>query len=83
MVLKVYKYGEAVLREKAVPVALVDDRLRQLADDMIETMHRAKGVGLAAERAYARGEAVSAQELLPVYLRPAQAERLRSSKLNQ
>ena len=50
MVLKVYKYGEAVLREKAVPVALVDDRLRQLADDMIETMHRAKGVGLAAEQ---------------------------------
>ena len=43
----------------------------------------AVGVGLAAERAYARGEAVSAQELLPVYLRPAQAERLRSSKLNQ
>jgi tRNA threonylcarbamoyladenosine biosynthesis protein TsaB len=26
---------------------------------------------------------VSAQELLPVYLRPAQAERLRSSKSNQ
>ena len=43
----------------------------------------AVGVGLAAERAYARGEAVSAQELLPVYLRPAQAERLRSSKSNQ
>ena len=43
----------------------------------------AVGVGLAAERTYARGEAVSAQELLPVYLRPAQAERLRSSKLNQ
>ena len=43
----------------------------------------AVGVGLVAERAYARGEAVSAQELLPVYLRPAQAERLRSSKLNQ
>ena len=40
----------------------------------------AVGVGLAAERAYARGETVSAQELLPVYL---QAERLRSSKLNQ
>ncbi len=50
MVLKVYKYGEAVLREKSVPVALVDDRLRKLADDMIETMHRAKGVGLAAEQ---------------------------------
>lgn len=50
MVLKVYKYGEAVLREKSVPVALVDDRLRKLADDMIETMHWTKGVGLAAEQ---------------------------------
>lgn len=43
----------------------------------------AVGVGLAAERAYARGETVSAQELLPVYLRPAQAERLRNAKLEQ
>ena len=48
--LKVYKYGEAVLREKALPVAVVDDRLRKLADDMIDTMHDAKGVGLAAEQ---------------------------------
>ncbi len=43
----------------------------------------AVGVGLAAERAYARGEAVSAQALLPVYLRPAQAERLRSEKADR
>lgn len=50
MVLKVYKYGERVLREKAVPVARVDEGLRRLADDMLETMHRAKGVGLAAEQ---------------------------------
>ena len=48
--LKVYRYGEKVLREKATPVAVVDDRLRKLADDMIETMHDAKGVGLAAEQ---------------------------------
>lgn len=50
MILKVYKYGEAVLRTKAVPVAVVDDHLRQLAEDMLETMHHAKGVGLAAEQ---------------------------------
>ena len=48
--LKVYKYGEKVLREKATPVAIVDDRLRKLADDMIEAMHESKGVGLAAEQ---------------------------------
>ena len=48
--MKVYKYGEQVLREKATPVAVVDDNLRKLAEDMIETMHAAKGVGLAAEQ---------------------------------
>ncbi|MDO4812372.1 MAG: tRNA (adenosine(37)-N6)-threonylcarbamoyltransferase complex dimerization subunit type 1 TsaB, partial [Eubacteriales bacterium] len=36
----------------------------------------AVGVALAAEH----GKSVSAQELLPVYLRPAQAERLRSER---
>ena len=50
MKLKVYKYGEKVLREKATPVVVVDDRLRKLAADMLETMHDAKGVGLAAEQ---------------------------------
>ena len=50
MKLKVFKYGEKVLREKANPVAVVDDRLRKLAADMLETMPAAKGVGLAAEQ---------------------------------
>ena len=50
MKLKVYRYGEKVLREKSAPVACVTDALRRLADDMIETMHAAKGVGLAAEQ---------------------------------
>ena len=50
MKLKVFKYGEKVLREKATPVVVVDDRLRKLAEDMIETMHESKGVGLAAEQ---------------------------------
>jgi len=50
MVLKVCKYGEKVLREKATPVAVVTDELRKVADDMVETMHKAKGVGLAAQQ---------------------------------
>ena len=50
MILKIYKYGESVLREKAKPVALVDDRQRKQAEDMLETMHKAGGVGLAAEQ---------------------------------
>jgi len=48
--LKIFKYGEPVLREKAEPVAVVADALRTLAADMIDTMHRSKGVGLAAEQ---------------------------------
>lgn len=50
MALKIYKYGEKVLREKASNVPVVTDELRALADEMIETMHKAKGVGLAAQQ---------------------------------
>lgn len=50
MVLKVYRYGEKILREKATPVVFVDDAQRRLADDMLETMHVARGVGLAAQQ---------------------------------
>jgi peptide deformylase len=50
MALKVYKYGEKVLREKAVAVPTVDEKLRRLADEMLETMHSARGVGLAAQQ---------------------------------
>ena len=50
MSLKIFKYGEKVLREKAGPVAVVTDALRALADEMRDTMHKAKGVGLAAQQ---------------------------------
>ncbi len=50
MTLKIHKYGDAVLREKATPVPLVTAELRELADAMIEAMHKARGVGLAAEQ---------------------------------
>lgn len=36
------------LKTKAAPVAAVDDRVRALLDDMLETMYAAPGVGLAA-----------------------------------
>ncbi|MGH6645331.1 peptide deformylase [Aquabacterium sp.] len=41
-------YPDARLHKVAKPVATVDDRVRQLVDDMLETMYDAKGVGLAA-----------------------------------
>ncbi len=36
------------LREKAAPIAAVDDEIRALMDDMLETMYAAPGIGLAA-----------------------------------
>ena len=41
-------YGDPVLRQRAKDVADIDGRLRQLVDDMIQTMYEAPGVGLAA-----------------------------------
>lgn len=42
--------GSPVLRQRATPVAHVDDEVRQLVDDLFETMYAAKGVGLAANQ---------------------------------
>ncbi len=39
---------DPILKAKATPVAAVDDELRKLADDMLETMYDAPGIGLAA-----------------------------------
>lgn len=50
MTLPIVKYGSGVLREKARPVAAVTLDLVTLAQDMIDTMHGARGVGLAAEQ---------------------------------
>ena len=42
--------GSPVLRQRAAPVTGVDAAVRQLVDDLLETMHAAKGVGLAANQ---------------------------------
>lgn len=47
-ILKLEKYGSPVLREKALPVTKVDDEIRELVKNMIETMYAEGGVGLAA-----------------------------------
>lgn len=41
-------YGDPVLRQTARPVTDFDDDLAKLAEDMVETMYAASGVGLAA-----------------------------------
>jgi len=46
--LTILKYPDPRLHTVAKPVEQVDARIRQLADDMLETMYEADGVGLAA-----------------------------------
>ena len=46
--LPILRYPDARLHKVAQPVATVDAALRQLIDDMFETMYEAKGIGLAA-----------------------------------
>ncbi|MBR5646931.1 MAG: peptide deformylase [Treponema sp.] len=47
MILRVTKLGEDILRQVAQPVTEVNDEIRQLAQDMFETMIEYDGVGLA------------------------------------
>ena len=46
--LNILRYPDPRLHTVAKPVAEVDERIRQLVDDMFETMYDAQGVGLAA-----------------------------------
>ena len=41
---------DPLLRQVCAPVATVDDSIRALADDMLETMYEAPGIGLAASQ---------------------------------
>jgi peptide deformylase len=49
-ILPIRLFGDPVLRERAAEVTEFDDGLRRLADDMLETMRAAAGVGLAANQ---------------------------------
>lgn len=48
--LEIKKFGCATLRKKATPIHEVNDDVRQLIDDMFETMYDAEGIGLAAQQ---------------------------------
>ena len=46
--LEIITLPDPILRKLSTPIERVDDELRRLADDMLETMYDAPGVGLAA-----------------------------------
>jgi peptide deformylase len=50
MKLPIVKYGNPILRAKGKRIEQVDERIRSLAADMLETMHAANGIGLAAQQ---------------------------------
>jgi peptide deformylase len=50
MRLAIRKYGDPILRAKGTRVEAVDDEIRELAANMLETMKAANGVGLAAQQ---------------------------------
>ena len=50
MKLPIVRYGDPILRTKGKRIAAVDAHVRELAANMIETMHMANGIGLAAQQ---------------------------------
>ena len=40
--------GDEILKKKSKPVEVVDDRIKELVKDMIDTLHKNNGIGLAA-----------------------------------
>jgi len=50
MIYKIIKFANPVLRQKGSLVSEFKDELKKLAADMVETMHDAEGIGLAAQQ---------------------------------
>ncbi len=50
MPLRIVHYNDPVLRKKGAKVSHFDPALQQLGRDMVETMHAARGIGLAAQQ---------------------------------
>jgi len=68
MPLKIVRFNESILRKKGAKVTAFSAALAQLAADMIESMHAAEGIGLAAQQV---GQAL---QLCVIDLRPAEAK---------
>ncbi len=68
MILPIRVYGDEILRIEAAPVEADSEALQQLIDDMVETMHGASGIGLAAPQVGER------QRLFVLDLTPMQEE---------
>ncbi len=70
MILPILQYGDPILRAKGQRIEEIDDHIRELVANMIETMHAANGVGLAAQQI---GEALqlTVLDISPIEDRPS------------
>jgi peptide deformylase len=50
MILSIFQYGDPILRTKGKQIEKIDNHIRELVANMIETMHAAHGIGLAAQQ---------------------------------
>jgi len=50
MILSIFQYGDPILRTKGKQIEKIDNHIRELVANMIETMHAGHGVGLAAQQ---------------------------------
>ena len=48
--MRIFTYPDAILKAKAEPVQNIDEEIRNLVDNMCETMYSAMGIGLAANQ---------------------------------
>ena len=65
MILPIYVYGAPILTKRTIEVEENTPELQQLIDDMIETMHGASGIGLAAPQV-GRSERLFVVDLSPM-----------------
>jgi peptide deformylase len=68
MPLKIVQFNEPILRKKGARVTAFNAALNKLAEGMIESMHAAEGIGLAAQQI---GQAI---QLCVIDLRPVEAK---------
>ncbi len=50
MIVRIFQYGDPILRAKGKRIQKIDGHIRELVANMIETTHAANGIGLAAQQ---------------------------------
>jgi peptide deformylase len=70
MILPILQYGDPILRAKGQRIEKIDDHIRELVANMIETMRAANGVGLAAQQ-IGQPLQLSVLDISPVEDRPS------------